>query len=117
MNNFLKIVGFGLAALFVWAAAVQYNDPDALRWYVLYGVAALASILFALGRLKFTWALLLFGFYLGFGIYNWPQEFEGVTIGEGDIVNIEKGREALGMIFSAVIMLFYALVIKRRPKW
>ncbi len=117
MKSFLKILGFVLAALFIWAAAVQYNDPDAFRWYVIYGAAALASILFALGQLKFIWALFLFGFYLGFGIYNWPAKFEGVTIGEGDIVNIEKGREALGMIFSAVIMLFYALVIKRRPKW
>ncbi len=117
MNNFLKILGFVLAVLFIWAAAVQYNDPDAFRWYVLYGVAALASILFALKQLKFFWALILFGFYIGFGIYNWPQQFEGVTIGEGDIVNIEKGREALGMIFAGVVMLFYALIIKRSPRW
>ena len=116
MNNFLKVLGFVFAALFIWAAAVQYNDPDSLRWYLIYGVAALASILFALDRLKLLWALLLSLFYIGFGLYNWPQKFEGVTIGEGDIGNIEKGREALGMIFTGAIMLFYVLVIKLRPK-
>lgn len=112
MNTFFKVLAFLLAIFFIWAAAVQYNDPDAIKWYVIYGTGALASILFALGKLKFLWALFLFGVYLGLSIFNWPDVFEGVTLGEGDIVNIEKGREALGTGILAVVMLIYALRIR-----
>ncbi|NQZ45022.1 MAG: hypothetical protein HRT65_11970 [Flavobacteriaceae bacterium] len=111
MNNFFKILGFVFTALFIYAAAVQYNDPDAYRWYVIYGMAALASLLFALNRMKLLWALFLFGFYLGMGIYNWPEKFEGFTIGEGDIVNIERGREAFGVLIAALLMGIYAVRI------
>ena len=112
MKIFFKILAFVFAVLFIWGAAVQYNDPDALKWYVIYGVGALASILFAFGRLRFLWALFLFGVYLGLSIFNWPTVFEGVTIGEGDIENIEKGREALGTAILAMVMLIYALRIR-----
>jgi len=112
MKTFFKILAFLFAAFFIWGAAVQYNDPDALKWYAIYGMGALASVLFAFDRLRFLWALFLFGVYLGLSIYNWPDVFEGVTIGEGDIVNIEKGREALGTGILAIVMLVYALRIK-----
>jgi hypothetical protein len=40
-----------MAVLFAFAAAVQYNDPDPLRWIAVYGVATLASVLALAGRL------------------------------------------------------------------
>jgi hypothetical protein len=116
MNNFLKILGVVFAILFAWAAYVQNNDPDAMRWYAIYGMAALASLLFALNQLKLTWAVFLCVFYLGFAIYSWPEKFEGVTIGEGDIVNIERGREALGLLVAAVVMAIYSLRIWKTQK-
>ena len=45
------------------------------------------------------------------GIYNWPEKFEGFTIGEGDIVNIERGREAFGVLIAALLMGIYAVRI------
>ncbi len=116
MNIFFKILGIVFAVLFAWAAYVQNNDPDAMRWYAIYGMAALASLLFALNQLKLMWAVFLFIFYLGFAIYSWPQKFEGVTIGEGDIVNIERGREALGLLVAALMMAIYGLRIWKRSK-
>ncbi|NJB70439.1 apolipoprotein N-acyltransferase [Saonia flava] len=116
MKVFFKILGFVFTALFVYAIAVQYNDPDAVKWYVIYGLAALASLLFALDKLKFLWAAFLFGFYIGFAIFVWPEKFEGVTIGEGDIVNIERGREALGLLIASGLMLVYALRIRYSSK-
>ncbi|NKI31935.1 transmembrane 220 family protein [Croceivirga thetidis] len=116
MKSFLKILAIIFALLFIAAAVVQYNDPDAIKWYVIYGMAALASILFVLGRLKFLWALFLFGFFIGFAIYSWPVKFEGVTIGEGDIVNIERGREALGLLIAALAMGLFAYGSWQMPK-
>ncbi len=111
MKIFFKILGFVFAILFAWAAYVQNNDPDAMRWYAIYGMASLASLLFALQQLRFIWAIFLFLFYLVFAIYGWPEKFEGVTIGQGDIVNIEKGREALGLLIASFVMLIYVVRI------
>jgi len=116
MNNFFKLLGFVFAALFLFAAAVQYNDQDALKWYLIYGVAALASILFAFNRLKLVWTIFLFVFYATFAVLNWPAKFEGFTIGEGEIVNIEEGREAFGLLIAAIVMGVYALRLWKGKK-
>lgn len=112
MKTLFKILSLIFTALFIWAAAVQYNDPDSLLWYAIYGVAALASFLFFLGKMNYTLAALLCVIYLIGTLWNWPEQFEGVTIGGGDIVNIEKGREALGTLIVSLIMLLYALRIR-----
>lgn len=109
-------MGIAFAILFAWAAYVQNNDPDAMRWYAIYGMAALASFLFAMGQLRIVWAIFLCIFYLGFAIYNWPEKFEGLTVGAGNLSNIEKGREALGLIIASVLMLVYALRIRINSK-
>ncbi len=112
MKTFFKILSLIFAALFVWAAIVQYNDPDALMWYVVYGLAALASVLFFLGRINYLWVALLCVIYLAGGLWVWPEKFEGVEIGQGDIVNIERGREALGLLIISLVMFIYALRLR-----
>ena len=60
-----------MALLFIAWAAFQYNDPDPFLWIVVYGLAALASILFLINRLNIyfplgflaagvVWAIVLF---------------------------------------------------------
>ncbi len=116
MNAVKKILGYVMALLFVYAAVVQYNDPDALLWIVLYAIAAVASILFAQGKLKFSWAAILVLVFLVIAIYHWPKEFEGVALKDGmKTINIELGRESLGMGIASLTMLVYALIIGR-PK-
>jgi len=112
MKTLFKILSFVFILFFLWAMYVQYNDPDAMLWYAIYGVAALASFLFFLGRLNFAVGMILVVLYLAGTFLLWPEKFEGVTIGGGDIVNIEKGREALGLLIVAVVMLVYALRIR-----
>jgi len=112
MKTFFKILGIVFAALFIYAVVVQYNDPDALMWYAIYGIAALASILFFMERLNLLSAVVLTIAYLIGVFVIWPEQFEGVTIGEGDIVNIERGREALGLLIVGVVMAVYAFRIR-----
>ena len=112
MTTVFKILSLVFAALFLWAAYVQYNDPDALQWYFIYGVATLASILFYINKLNYLIALCLGGIYFVLAITTWPDSFEGVTIGQGDIVNIEKGREALGLLIVSAVMFAYAIRTK-----
>ncbi|MFK5973552.1 MAG: transmembrane 220 family protein [Flavobacteriaceae bacterium] len=116
----MKVVFNVLAAvflvLFLYAVYVQNNDPDAMLWYLMYGVAAVASILFLIDKLPFAVAVALFVGYLVGVFMVWPEQFEGVSIGAGDITNIERGREALGLLIVAGVMLVYALGVKYIPK-
>ena len=41
----MKLVAFGWAALFFACAAVQWNDPDPMRWVVIYTGAATACVM------------------------------------------------------------------------
>lgn len=109
MKNIFTGIGIMFTFLFAWAVYVQHNDPDASKWYVIYSLAALASVLFVVRRLPSTVAFLLCFLAMVGANFLWPEKFEGFTIGEGDIENVERGREAWGLIIIAVVMLLYAL--------
>lgn len=116
MKLFFKVISIVFAVLFLWAAYVQYNDPDALLWYAIYGSAALMSVLFFLEKLSFNVALIAFVLYFIGVFVFWPNEFEGVGIDDGDIGNIEHARESLGLLINALVMLMYGLRIKVMAK-
>jgi hypothetical protein len=108
MRLFSKIVSGVFTILFVWAALLQYNDPDALLWYFIYGVAAVASFLFFLDKLTWPFAVgLTLAYAIGVWVF-WPEHFEGVSIDGGNIDNIEHARESLGLLINGLVMLFYA---------
>ena len=41
----MLLAHYFFAALFLFAAAVQYNDPDPARWMAIYGAAAAVAFL------------------------------------------------------------------------
>ncbi|GGW33014.1 transmembrane 220 family protein [Arenibacter certesii] len=116
MKLFSKIFAFIFAFLFIWSAVLQYNDQDAWLWYAIYGSAALASIFFVFDRLLLSIGVFLSFLYLISSYIFWPEKYEGVSIGGGDINNIERARESLGLLISAMVMLFYAWRIKLSRK-
>ena len=115
MNSLFKFLSLVFAILFIIAAYVQWNDPDAVMWYFIYGIAALASVLFFFNRLNFVIALILALIYIIGAIAIWPEKWEGLSIGGGDIDNIERAREALGLLIVGLVMLLFA-VQKRLAK-
>ncbi|WP_416445896.1 transmembrane 220 family protein [Leeuwenhoekiella sp. A16] len=116
MKTLFKIFALGFAILFAWAAYLQNNDPDSFLWYLIYGSAALACISFIFHKLHFAIALVLAIVFLIGAIYNWPAQFEGVSIGSGEIENIERGRESLGLLINAVVMAILAWRINLQRK-
>lgn len=116
MKALFKLLAFVLMLMFVYAAYVQGNDPDPLKWYLMYGFAAFASLLFLFGRFRPIMGLIAFIFFAYTTYNNWPADFEGVGGVDGDFlkmgtdnINVEMGREALGTAIAAVAMLLYAL--------
>jgi hypothetical protein len=109
-----------MAALFVFAAAVQLNDPDPLRWMTVYLAAAAACVLALLGRLPrfvpivvglaaLAWAALVSPHVLGrVGI--------GEMLGAWEMkdARVEEGREMYGLAIVAAWMTVLAAASGRR---
>jgi len=111
MQNFFKTLGILFTILFLWSAFLQLNDPDPALWIILYLIAALASLLFALNKLPFLLAAILVLVYFIGAILNWPESFEGITFNDMSHKNIEEGREALGLLLCGFILMIYAVRI------
>ena len=103
-------------AVFVLSVLVQYNDPDPLPWMVMYGLAAVACLLYLIGRLPWllaagvgavalVWMLtLLLPVFTGTGDIGFSAVF-----GTTDMINerVELVREAGGL----GIILFWMVVL------
>ena len=112
MGKCFDFLGWLFVILFSISAILQYNDPDALLWMAIYGLAMLVTLGFLFkkvpSQLPFVLGILgVFGFY-----YVLPEKFEGFAIGEGAIKNIEEAREAFGLLIIAVVMFVLALRIR-----
>ena len=105
-----------MAALFLFAAAVQYNDPDPLRWMATYGLAALACVLSLARRLP-----RLAPVVVGLGAVAWAGTLAPGVVGRvsvGELFQsysmlsetVEEAREMGGLLIVAVWMGLLALV-------
>lgn len=114
MNLLFKILGYVFALLFTVGAVLQYNDPDSLHWIVIYGTAAVVSLLFALNKIGYIVPLVLGVLaFIGF-VYLYPTNFQGFDLTDGDIVSVELGREAFGLLIISIVLLVFAFLSKKR---
>lgn len=116
MGYFFKTFGWIFAVLFVISAIFQYNDPDPILWIFIYTAAAIVSVGFIFKKISFVIPLIagvmgIIGFFFVF-----PENFEGFSLGGGNIKNIEEGREAFGLLITAVVMFVYVLGIRSEQK-
>ena len=113
----VKLLTSAMATLFLFAVAVQYNDPDALRWMAIYGLAALACGLWLarrLPRLDPPWSS---------ASRRWPGRRRIAParvvgrVSVGDLFEsyamksepVEEAREMGGLLIVAVWMVVLAL--------
>ncbi|MDX5480696.1 MAG: transmembrane 220 family protein [Hymenobacteraceae bacterium] len=99
---------FGFA--FLSFVVMQYNDPDPLVWMAIYAFAALLCFAAALNKASHTLLMVVAVLCVAGGIYMWPARYEGVSIGGGDIKNIEEAREALGLFLCALAFTGFILL-------
>src|SRR4030081_402167 len=65
-----RIIAALMAALFFVAVAVQYNDPDPLRWMAIYGAALVVALIAAVrGHAPLLAAAAVGLVALGWGVY------------------------------------------------
>ena len=113
MNTIFKILGFLFTVLFIISAALQYNDPDPVIWMMIWGISAIISFLFFLNKISFIITMIAGVLsFIGF-MYLYPSNFLGsFNLKDGDIENIELGREAFGLLIIALVMFMYAFRIR-----
>lgn len=108
------------ALLFVFAVVVQFNDPDPLKWVLIYAAAAWTSVLSALGRVTrllpsgvaavaLLWAATIVPRVVGqVPFADMFREWEMQNAG------VEESRELYGLILIALWMASVAMRATRR---
>jgi hypothetical protein len=113
----------GLAlVLFLFAVAVQYNDPDPIRWMAIYGLAALACGLALVGRLPRSAPVLIGLAALAWGATIMPGVVGRVSL--GDLFEsyamksepVEEAREMGGLLIVVAWMAVLALAGRRSAR-
>lgn len=107
---FKKLLAAFFALAYLSFVALQYNDPDPALWMAIYGIAALLCFGVVAGKTKpaILWAAAVL--YTIGAVFAWPEKFEGVQIGGGDIKNIEEARESLGLLLCTLSFIILALL-------
>ena len=106
---FLRLTTISLTLLFIYALAVQYNDPDPALWVAIYGLAAVAGLLSLTKRLPWIFPVLLGMVCLAAGLVLSLR-----VIGQQTLLGSEEGREMLGLFVTALWMGVLAYVSHTR---
>jgi hypothetical protein len=109
----MRYVNGFFCVLFALFAIVQYNDPDAILWMLIYGITAVWAGLAAFRTGRFAHNPLLLGAFavtlvamVAGAIYEWPQSI-------ADWWDNEFVREGLGLIIATVALLVVAYTLWR----
>ena len=108
-----RILNGLMAALFAVAVAVQYNDPDPVRWMAIYGIACAVSITAAARSrapvtVALTAALIAFVWSVSWastssaGLSMYAHMFDSWEMKNA---SIEEAREASGLLIVTVWMV------------
>jgi hypothetical protein len=99
--------------LFAVFAFYQSNDPDAMIWMLIYGAAALLSVLVFLNKITRPVLFIAMSAFLIGAFLLWPDSYEGLQLEEGMYTkNIELARESLGLLICAVSMAWHLFISK-----
>jgi len=110
-----------MAIVLMLCVAVQYNDPDPVRWMTIYGLALAACLLFVSGKLRWP-----FPAAVGAAALLWAATIAPRVIGTNEPMNevfgtmrmvseaVEEAREIGGLLIVAFWMLILLLALRKQ---
>jgi len=114
------VANWVMTAAFLFSVAVQYNDPDPVRWMLIYGSGSIACILGSFRRLKrYVLPATVGAAALGWAASIAPRVIGKTTFGamfeSFHMTNsvVEEAREMGGLLIVAGWMLVLTLVSKQ----
>ncbi len=105
----MRVLCFVLALLMMLFAAVQFNDPDGLKWMIIYGIPALLALVCCFRPEVYQSAvlrgLLLVSILVAVGgmIYYWPKSDKWWT--QEIWWEVETAREGMGLMITVVVLV------------
>ena len=117
-----RLLNAAMALLFLFGAAVQYNDPDPLRWVAIYLAASAVCLLAALRHLRWWFAAVVAAVALLWAATIAPRAFPNVRItelfGGWEMANerIEEAREMYGLLLIGAYMSILAAGARTRTR-
>jgi Transmembrane family 220, helix len=102
----MRILKYVFMAIFIAFAIVQYNDPDPYLWIPVY-LFPVYLIFKSLSDFQISRSFIYVAIvYIFWSINVFPPEWEGVLLNQGmKTLNIELGRESLGLATVAIILI------------
>ena len=121
----MKIINILLGILFALFALAQYNDPDSLKWIMVYLFVSILSFLAYKGihkQMTLVIAMVLILGWLGYllpGFVNWLQEGMPSITDEMKTTktHIEVVREFLGLFLAFCALLFLFFQGRGKNEW
>lgn len=112
--TWFRAVSWGMAGLLFLCVALQYNDPDPIRWMAMYAAGAIASVLLPIKKPAAALALLIGLIALAWAIYLVHSVWGRIAV--SDLTNkmsekggaVEVGREAGGLLIEGVWLMVAA---------
>jgi hypothetical protein len=120
MRTLQQVLNFLMMLLFVFAAVLQYNDDDMLRWAAIYLVAAACCVAAMVGKLKWWVSALVAAFCVGWSVIYMLRGAAGMPVGEmfaeWEMKNqqIVEEREMFGLLIIAAWMIVLAVSARRK---
>lgn len=125
MTSRWKALNWFVLTWYLLSAAVQYNDPDPLRWIAIYLVASACCVLHGLGRPVWkvpallsvgalVWALVLLPDVIGKTTWGEMTESWVMSHDRPNSINTEEGREMGGLVLILFWMVPQTVVGWRR---
>jgi len=120
-RHFWTLANGVMLVMFLFSAAVQFNDPDPAVWIGIYGVAAVVCVL-EIRRRTPVWTpvvialiALLWAGTLYYGARDVPISS---LFAEWDMrdVRVEEAREMYGLAIVAAWMIVIATAVRARAK-
>jgi hypothetical protein len=114
----LRLANWVMTACFLFSVAVQYNDPDPIRWMLIYGLAALGCILKLRHRLRWHFPAVVGATAFVWAVSIAPRVIGKTTFGDMfqsfEMINpiVEEAREMGGLLIVAAWMGVLVVVSK-----
>ena len=120
----MKILNALLALIFLVFAALQYNDPDPVRWMAAYGAVCILCALAAFGRhfryvdLGLAVVLAIWMLTMLPGVADWVGQGMPSIAGamHAETPYIEVMREFLGLLIAVGALLHLWRLARRLPR-
>lgn len=118
--GWFRIASYVMGALLVFCVALQYNDPDPIRWMAMYGAAAIVALLLPAKKQLVPAGYLVAAVALVWGAYLLYDVWGRMEV--PDLINkmsekggaVEEGRESGGLAIAAVWLVFASWFRSRR---